>query len=144
MGATDLETFDHSVELAHKWVNELNVALNWNDRRRSWRLLRAVLQTLRDCLPVAECANFASQLPLVLRGVYYEHWRPAAQNAGSWERDRFFAQVQEQFARDPVEDVGDAIEIVFGLFECRISKGEIRHIVACLPPDMHSLWPLQD
>jgi uncharacterized protein (DUF2267 family) len=143
MSTAGLETLDHSVQLAHEWINELDATLAWGNKHRSWQLLRAVLQTLRDCLPVAEGAHFASQLPLILRGVYYEHWRPAGQAARGWDRDRFFARVQEQFSRDPIEDVGDAIEAVFDLLECHISEGEIAHVIGCLPNELRTLWPGQ-
>jgi len=143
MSTVVLESLDHSVQLAHEWVNEVDATLAWGDKRRSWRLLRAVLQTLRDCLPVAEGAHFASQLPLILRGVFYEHWRPAGHSAHAWGRDRFFAQVQEQFSRDPIEDVGDAVEAVFDVMECHVSEGEVAHVIGCLPYELRTLWPIQ-
>jgi uncharacterized protein (DUF2267 family) len=143
MSKVGLESLDHSVQLAHEWINALDDTLAWDDKHRSWRLLRAVLQTLRDCLPVVEGAHFASQLPLILRGVYYEHWRPAAQSAHAWDRDRFFAQVQEQFARDPIEDIGDAVESVFDQLQCRIGGGEIAHVIGCLPNALRTLWPVR-
>lgn len=76
MNAAGLQMLDHSVQITHEWINELDEALGWGNKHRSFRLLRAVLQTLRDCLPLTEMAHFSAQLPLVLRGVYFEHWHP--------------------------------------------------------------------
>ncbi len=140
MSVVGLEVLDHSVQLTHQWINELDDALGWNDRHRSWRLLRAVLQTLRDCLPLEESAHLSAQLPLVLRGVYFEHWHPGVYPAMRLDRDVFFAKVHEFFARDPIEDIGDAVSVVLGVIENHVSEGEIRHVVSCLPATLRSLW----
>ncbi len=39
--------------------------------------LKAVLQTLRDRITVNEAADFAAQLPTIVRGLYFEEWHPA-------------------------------------------------------------------
>jgi len=141
MSGTGLEALDHSVQIAREWVNDLDDILGWNDRHRSWRLLRAVLQTLRDVLPDVEAAHLSAQLPIVLRGIFYEHWRPGAART-PWDLDRFLAEVQKHFERDPIEDVADEIEAVFEVMENRISEGEIGHVLACLPAELRALWPI--
>ena len=78
MKSERVESLDHSLQITHESINELDNALGWGNKHRSYRLLGAVLQTLRDCLPLAEAAHLSAQLPLVFRGVYFEHWRPAA------------------------------------------------------------------
>ena len=77
MSAVGLESIEHTVHVTHTWINELDELLGWSNKSRSYRLLRSVLQALRDWLPVNEAADFAAQLPNLLRGVYYEQWRPA-------------------------------------------------------------------
>lgn len=143
MSNVGLETLDHSLQLAHEWINELDEALGWNNRHRSYRLLRAVLQVLRDCLPVAEAAHFSSQLPLVLRGVFFEHWRATAERPKRWDADRFFSAIEGQFPQDSLEDADEAVSEVFRVLENRISAGEIDHVVGCLPEGIRSLWPAE-
>lgn len=72
MSAVGLESIDHTVHVTHAWINELDRLLRWDNKHRSYRLLRTTLQTLRDWLPTPEIANFAAQLPELLRGVFYE------------------------------------------------------------------------
>jgi uncharacterized protein (DUF2267 family) len=141
MSATGLRSFDHSVQVARQWVDELDSALGWGDHSRSYRLLGAVLQTLRDCLPIAQSAHFSAQLPLLLRGVYFEHWQPAAEHPHHWNLERFFAAIDTFFRNDPIEDTADAAMEVFQLLENRISDGEIRKLRACLPREIRDLWP---
>src|SRR3954468_20250061 len=45
----------------------------------AWRLLKGYLQTLRDELTLDEAAQLAAQLPLVLRGAFYEGFDPSRQ-----------------------------------------------------------------
>ena len=78
MSAVGLEGLEHTVQLTHVWINELNDRLAWNDKSRSYRLLKAVLHAVRDRLSVDDSAHLAAQLPTLLRGVFYEQWRPAA------------------------------------------------------------------
>ena len=77
MTAVGLEGLEHTVQLTHTWINELDDRLGWNNKPRSYRLLKAVLHALRDWLQLNEAADLAAQLPTLLRGAYYEQWRPA-------------------------------------------------------------------
>lgn len=141
MNDVGLNSLDHSVQITYEWVNELDDALGWGNRHRSYRLLAAVLQTLRDCLPLAQAAHLSAQLPLILRGVYFEHWRPAGEHPHRWDLDRFFAAIDAFFSRDPIEDVADAVAEVLRVLENRISEGEIDKVINCLPGEIRALWP---
>ena len=77
MTAMGLEGLEHMVQVTHTWINDLDDRLGWNNKPRSYRLLKAVLHALRDWLQLNEAADLAAQLPTLLRGAYYEQWRPA-------------------------------------------------------------------
>jgi len=141
MSAHGLEVLDHTVQLTHKWIDELDDELGWGDRHRTFRLLRAVLQTLRDCLPVNESADFAAQLPILLRGVYYEHWRPGKAKSRHRTLDDFLQQLQASFPDDPVEESADAASATFAFLTEKISGGEIDDVIGCLPKEIQKLWP---
>lgn len=142
MSDSGLETLDHSLQITQDWIAHLDEALGWDNRRRTYRLLRAVLQVLRDCLPVPEAAHFAAQLPLVLRGVFFEHWRPGSAHPARWDIDRFFASIAAFFPQDPLEETDQAVAEVLRLLENRLSKGEIQHVLGCLPAELRALWPV--
>ena len=60
MSTVGLESIDHTVQLTHIWTYDLDARLGWEDKQRSFRLLWAVLQTLRGWLPVNQAAGFRS------------------------------------------------------------------------------------
>lgn len=46
------------------------------DRQVAWHLLGAVLRAMRDRIPLGLAAHLGAQLPLLVRGAYYDRWRP--------------------------------------------------------------------
>src|SRR5262245_36983587 len=67
-----------TVEKTNRVLREIEAAYGWPKQRRnqSYAALRVVLQTLRDRLTVEEAADLAAQLPMLIRGLYYEGWDP--------------------------------------------------------------------
>ena len=47
----------------------------WTDTA-PYQVLRAVLHSLRDRLTINEAADLGDQLPILIRGIYYEAWHP--------------------------------------------------------------------
>jgi len=138
--AHGLEMLDRTVQQTYCWIDELDRSLGWNDRHRSFRLLRAILHVLRDCLPITESAQLAAQMPTLLRGVYFEQWRPGHVEPHRWTARRFVARVEEAFTTDPLPDPAHAVGDVFRLLSLKISTGEIEDVLACLPQQIHDLW----
>jgi uncharacterized protein (DUF2267 family) len=142
MSAEGLESIDHTVQLTHVWINDLDGRLGWHNKHRSYRLLRAVLQTLRDWLRVDDAAGFGAQLPELLRGVYYEHWQPATMPAKKRSKSDFIARVDPAVKTAPFTSTPDAVRAVFDLLSEKISAGEIAKVHHALPADIRALWRL--
>jgi uncharacterized protein (DUF2267 family) len=68
--------FDETVQKTNLWLKEIAQALG-SDRHRAYQALRAVLHCLRDRLTIDEAAQLGDQLPMLVRGIYYEAWHPA-------------------------------------------------------------------
>jgi uncharacterized protein (DUF2267 family) len=141
MSAVGLESIEHTVELTHRWINDLDARLGWENKPRSFRLLRTVLQALRDWLSVNVAANFGAQLPELLRGVYYEHWRPIATPVKERHKADFIARVEKAFKADPIVFTSEAVTAVFELLSEKLTAGEIEHVRHVLPADIRALWP---
>ena len=65
MSATGLEVFDKTVQTTNAWLKEIMDATGL-DRRKAYRVLAAVLHTLRDRLTVDEVAQLGAQLPILV------------------------------------------------------------------------------
>jgi len=141
MSASGLEIIDRTVQLTHLWINDLDQRLGWANKHRSYRLMRAVLQAVRDWLPVNEAAGFGAQLPELLRGVYYEDWRPAVTPVKHRHRADFIARIDSAFKTDPLLSTANEVAVVFGLLSDKISAGEIEKVRHALPADLRALWP---
>lgn len=57
--------------------------------------LRRVLRALRDRLPPEEASHLASELPMLLEGVFYEGWRPASTPVRIRDRREFLDGMRE-------------------------------------------------
>jgi uncharacterized protein (DUF2267 family) len=141
MSAVGLESIDHTVQLTHIWIDELDWRMAWNNKGRTYQLLKSVLQAVRDWLPTNESANFAAQLPTLLRGVYYEHWRPSTTPAKRRHKAEFLTQVSRTFTGDMEMQIEAAVAIVMGFLSSKISAGEIEDVRRSLPADLRALWP---
>ncbi|MCC6947381.1 MAG: DUF2267 domain-containing protein [Bradyrhizobiaceae bacterium] len=141
MSATGFDSIDHTIQLTHIWINEIDKSLGWENKPRAFRLLRSVLHALRDWLPVNEAADLAAQLPTLVRGIYYDQWRPAAVPVKERSRDSFLARVDRDFRTDPIDDTAAAVTAVFRLLSEKVTAGEISDVRNALPADLRALWP---
>jgi len=142
MSATGLESIEHTLQLTHIWINDLDERLGWDNKHRSYRLLRTALQAIRDWLMVDDAAGFGAQLPELLRGVYYEHWRPATTPVKKRSKADFIARIDNAFKNDPIMFTPEAVSAVFALLSEKLTPGEVAQVHHALPADIRALWPL--
>jgi|SRR5205823_6888539 len=76
MNSTGVDVFDTTLQKTSVWLKGVMEKMGWEDRHRAYSVLRAVLHALRDRLIVDEAVNLGAQLPMLIRGFYYEGWRP--------------------------------------------------------------------
>ncbi len=141
MSTPRIKAIDHTVQLTHEWIAELQDRLDWADFQRAYRLLRVTLQSLRDWLNVDEAAQLGAQFPMLLRGIYYEGWHPAGTPVGERGLDDFIARIDDAFKTDPIDDPEEAVSAVFKQLSHRISEGEIEDVRNRLPKPLRDLWP---
>jgi uncharacterized protein (DUF2267 family) len=140
MPVTGLEVFDTTVQKTNSWLKELMRIMEWKDRRQAYQALRATLHALRDWLTIDEVAQLGAELPMLVRGIYYEGWDPGNKPMrGRHKRDFMSAIEAELINQDPTDAEGIA-RGVFQLLESRISEGEINDIRHILPTELKELW----
>jgi uncharacterized protein (DUF2267 family) len=141
MSATGLETFDSTLQTTNIWLDELMNEMKWKDRHRAYHALRAVLQALRDRLPVDEAAHLSAQMPLLVRGIFFEGWHPAGKPLKERSREEFLAHMEKAYAFDIKADVEGIARAVFGLLDRHVTAGEIDDVKQALPLPIRKLWP---
>ena len=102
MSATGLEVFDATVQKTNTWLKDIAQDLN-TDRHRAYQALRAVLHCLRDRLTVDEAVDLGDQLPMLIRGIYYELWHTAGKPLKIRSHEEFLARLSTQLASSPIE-----------------------------------------
>lgn len=140
MSTTGLRSFDHAVEITNVWLNEIMNELGWEDRHRAYYGLRAVLHALRDRLTVNEAAHLGAQLPLLIRGAYYEGWHPAHKPVKERTKGQFLAHIGDAFELDWEVDHEDVTRAVFKVIARHVTAGEIEDVKHMLPPEVRDLW----
>ena len=139
MTITGVRTFDQSLETTKEWLREVQELMGLDDEQRAFRVLRAVLQALRDRLTIEEAAQFAAQLPMLLQGVYYHGWTPAGKPLKIRSRQEFLDRVAEGLMRE--HDPEEACRAVFRVLEDKMPGGEIEDVKRILPAPIRDLWP---
>lgn len=140
MSTTGLDVFDTTVHKTNHWLNNLENLLGWDDKHKAYLALRSTLQALRDRLTVEEVAQLGAQLPMLIRGFYYEGWDPTHTPQRIRDREQFLLRIKQQFRGDEINPEGVA-RAVFALLEHRITEGEIEDVKNILPAEIRDLWP---
>ena len=141
MSATGLEVFDTTVQKTNSWLKEMMEVLEWDDRQKTYRSMRAVLHALRDRLTVEEAADFASQLPMLMRGFFYEGWKPAGKPLRERHKDQFLARVAQELKEDGDNNPALITSAVFSVIQTHVTDGEIEDVKRVLPRELQELWP---
>lgn len=142
MSNQGLEVIDHTVQLTHEWINELAERLDWSNHRNVFHLLRLTLTGLRDLLGHNEAAQLSAQLPILIRGVYYEGWRPSDTPLKGQQKFSFIERIDVKLHDYPEYRGEQDIQSVFKLLNARISEGEIADIRSTLPDSIRDFWPI--
>jgi uncharacterized protein (DUF2267 family) len=138
--STGLAVFDTTVQETNEWLRGVEASLPPCSRQQAYRALRAVLQTLRDRLPIEAVLGLSARLPLLLRGVFLEGWQ-AEPPSDIRKPAAFERAVDERLAPDfPCEPQG-VIEAVFAVMVDRLDSGEVAKIIHHLPKSLGGMWP---
>jgi uncharacterized protein (DUF2267 family) len=141
MSTTSLEAFDRTIHQTNDWLKDLMFELGWEDRRKAYGALRTALHVLRDRLTPEEAAHLGAQLPMLVRGFYYEGWNPAGKPIKARHKDDFFERIKARLPDGSDMDPQTIVLAVFKLLAHRVSKGEMEDIHRILPEEIAQLWP---
>lgn len=133
MTVTRVDIIDRSVEKAHVWVNDVAEELGTEDRQHAYRVLRAFLHALRDHLPVDKAAALAAQLPIFVRGVFYEGWDPSRTPEHARDLDSFLQRIAGEARLAGETEASFAARAANRVLDRHVSAGEAESVLDVLP-----------
>jgi uncharacterized protein (DUF2267 family) len=144
MSTTGLDVFDKTVQTTNIWLDEIMERIG-PDRHVAWHVLGAVLRASRDRLPVDDAAHLGAQLPLLVRGLYYDQWHAPSTTGKKIKKERrldeFLARVEEGLHDTRPVNVRDAVCTVFAVLAKHIARGQAEKTARALPGEIRALWP---
>lgn len=139
-----MHTTEHGLETTiHKtneWLRDIMNAIGANDTHMAYGALRAVLHALRDRLTVEEVVQLGAQLPMLVRGLYYEGWSPKGKPAKT-DKAEFLDAIQRQFPGRVRLHPEVLARAVLRVIAHHVSAGEVGDVKAVLPAELKDLWP---
>ncbi|MGD9885136.1 DUF2267 domain-containing protein [Reyranella sp.] len=141
MNVPGVATFEHTIQETNVWLKELVELLHLENRHDAYSALRAVLHALRDRMTPAMAVHLGAQLPMLVRGLYYEGWHMA----GKPTKDRTVQEFADHVAQQlPPRYPMDPLTVTKGVFRLlwqRLDPGESAKIIDHLPLPLRALWP---
>ncbi len=139
MTVTHVDIIDRTAEKAHIWINDLAEELGTEDGQHAYRVLRAFLHAVRDHLPVDEAAALAAQLPIFVRGVFYEGWDPSRTPERPRDLDSFLTRIASEARLAGETEASFAATAANRVLDRHVSAGEGMSVLHALPHQIREL-----
>jgi uncharacterized protein (DUF2267 family) len=134
----DVDVIDTTVHKTYRWIDEISEDLGGIGRREAYRDLRAFLQTLRDRLTVDLAAELGAQLPMLVRGIYYEAWDPSRAPV-KMKAEEFVETFIDRALLLPEREPLGALKAATRVLRRHVTEGETEHVFLSLPREIRTL-----
>lgn len=141
---TGTRLFDRSLHKTNILLKELMDNMNWKNRDKALSAFRATLHSLRDVLPLQEIPQLASQLPVLVRGLFYENWKLMQQPLKIKSVNEFYELVRTNLGRGALnfnsEELKKFTRESLQLISKRVSTGEMKDVRNALKKNLKGLF----
>ncbi len=140
MSDKGLKVFDTTIQETNIILKDIEEEFGWEgNRKKAYDLLRAVLQTLRDLLTVEEAVEASAQLPMLVRGIFFEGWKPS-KTPRRMSRGELFVEVRKKFMNESDQSTENLVQGVLLALGRHISKGELEDIKSIIPKKLLAIF----
>jgi len=137
---TKLPEFDSTQQKTAHWIESVAENMGSTDMEHSYHVLRSVLHAVRNRLPPGEAVHLAAQMPMLMRGLYYEGWHPSGTPEPYRRKQEFLDHIAHDVPNlDPTQRER-AATAVFSVLNQEISGGETEQVRHALPAEVRELW----
>ncbi|HVZ02566.1 MAG TPA: DUF2267 domain-containing protein [Dongiaceae bacterium] len=140
MSGTGLPVIDKTIQETNLWLKALMNELGTEDRHDAYGTLKAVLHALRDRIGPENAVHLGAQLPLLVRGIYYEGWHPATTPTHERHIEPFLEHLRDRLPLRLAEYPERAARAVFNVMWQKIDQGEVAKVIEMLPTPLRQLW----
>lgn len=141
MSATGLEVFDTTLQETNHWLKLMMGELGTDNRKAAFGALRGALHAVRDRIGADNAVHLGAQMPMLLRGAYYEGWHPAATPTRERRLADFIDHVSAEMPQDSQVDAAEAARACFSVMSQCLDSGEMLKLRQLLPHEALNLWP---
>jgi uncharacterized protein (DUF2267 family) len=138
---TGIDVLEKSEQETNIWLNEIGERLDTADRRKAFNALRATLHAVRDRVGPDNALHLAAQLPLLIKGLFFENWRPSETPTREREKETFLANVDAEVYRGLGLDTEQAVKAVLEVLAEHVDASEIDKLRRLFPENMRDLFP---
>ncbi|MEH0936207.1 DUF2267 domain-containing protein [Micromonospora psammae] len=137
-----VSAFESSLDKTNLILKDIEQAYGWpkEQRNQSYAALRTVLHLLRDRMPVQESVEFSQQLPVLLRGIYFDGWQPQDVPI-KLNRNDFLYEVRQGFPYDVEGGPERVTQVVLDTLRAHVTQGEWADVKSNMPGDMQRMIP---
>lgn len=140
MTSTGLDVFDTTLQKTNVWLKWLMQELHSGDREFAYLALRSGLHALRDRMQAEAAIHLGAQLPMLVRGIFYEGWDPQPQPTREHQWAEFVEHVRKTLPPQAKPRAEHCAIGTFRLLASHLDPGEARKIEATLPKAIGDRW----
>lgn len=141
MSSTGLEIFDRTIQETNGWLKSLMGHLGTDNRHVAYVVLKATLHALRDHLGPRDAQRLGEQLPMLMRGFYYEDWRIDAERRAVADKHDFLERIRAELPAGARVTPGHAAKAVFSVMWEKVAPDEVARLIKQCSPSLLELWP---
>jgi uncharacterized protein (DUF2267 family) len=139
--STGLDTFDKTVQESNLWLKDVMERLDTRDRHHAYSTLRAVLHALRDRIGAESAAHLGAQLPMLLRGLFYEGWDPTGKPTKERHEAAFLAHIAKELPRAEEGEVEQGVTAVLDVLSKHVDRASAVKLAGMFPKELRKFWP---
>lgn len=137
----NLGVFEKTQQKTSHWIEGVARNMGSRDMERSYHILRSVLHALRDRLPTDDAVQLAAQMPMLVRGFYYEGWHPSDKPEHYRHKQGFLEHIAHDVpGLDPAQRER-AATAVFTVLNHELTGSGAEQVRHALPAEIRELWP---
>lgn len=123
-----------------QWLWMIADEMDLDDRLDiAFQALRGVLHAMRDRIIPNEVFDLSAQLPLMIRGVFFEGYN-LKDKPDKYDADEFLEIIEQGFYGNTSVDAEVALKAVLKVLYDKVSTGELEDIYGGMPKDIKKLW----